>query len=642
MKLPTTALALVALAAACKESRPSGLTSSDVPIVIGDTGSPNIDIPSVDVPAADRPATDATPGVDTAGPARHRAPRRGAVSPHRAALRGLRALAAPDLPVERLRGATSYRVEYSTTRAFTAVESSATSATTTLTPAADLPRGLRWWRVVGLSGASTLRTTVAWPVTIGRARHDLNGDGRADVVIGAPGRDTGVGTPTGEVYVHFGAQPMAASPEPDAHRVRAGRAPRHGALDLRRRQRRRLRRPARRGRVLPRGRRGRDHPERPRRALPGRRHDVDEPHGAPRRAGRRRRVRPDARDRRRRQRRRLRRLGRRSARVRSAHGPRVALSRRRDAGRDPRPRAHLRHALGRLRHRDRGRRGPQRRRLRGLRDRSAADRGRHHRQRSGCSSAARPQRRRRRQPRGRRDERHSSAPPWPAPGTSTATATPTSRWARPPSPGAARWWSSRAPPGPSTSGSSTCAAPWSAPSARSSGAPSTAPGTSTATASATSWWAPPTTRPTGRTPAARASSPGRSARGHRGGHLQQRGHLRRQRHAPRRSLRGRRGRRRRRLRRRARPRREGAGQRRARGRPRGGVPLPRRSHAERGARVVLRRRGRVAGQRVRLRPRAARLVSPSILLIVSAARRGAPRSRRGGCGRWRRRAAPPR
>ena len=213
MKLPTPALALVVLAAACKESRPSGLTTSDVPIVIGDTGNPTIDIPLADVPAADRPATDVPPGVDTGVPRdtgplveepfRPIAPLSGAYA------RSLR----PTFRWSELRGATSYRVEYSTTRAFTAVESSATSATTTLTPAADLPRGLRWWRVVGLSGASKLRTTVAWPVSIGRARHDLNGDGRADVVIGAPGRDTGVGTPTGEVYVHFGAGTVPASPE---------------------------------------------------------------------------------------------------------------------------------------------------------------------------------------------------------------------------------------------------------------------------------------------------------------------------------------------------------------------------------------------------------------------------------------------
>jgi len=39
MKLPPPAFALLALSAACKESRPSGLTGSDVPIVIGDSGA---------------------------------------------------------------------------------------------------------------------------------------------------------------------------------------------------------------------------------------------------------------------------------------------------------------------------------------------------------------------------------------------------------------------------------------------------------------------------------------------------------------------------------------------------------------------------------------------------------------------------
>ena len=214
MKLPPPAFALLALSAACKESRPSGLTGSDVPIVIGDSGPGPIDVPLTDIPSpGDRPSTDVPPGNDTGvlrdtgplveEPFRPIAPQSGAY------VRSLR----PTFRWSELRGATSYRVEFSATRAFAAVESSATSASTTLTPAADLPRGLRWWRVVGLDGATALRTTVAWPVTAGRAKHDLNGDGRADVVIGAPGRDTGVGTPTGEVYVHFGSAMPAASPD---------------------------------------------------------------------------------------------------------------------------------------------------------------------------------------------------------------------------------------------------------------------------------------------------------------------------------------------------------------------------------------------------------------------------------------------
>lgn len=211
MKLPARALPLLAALAACKEARPPGLVllAGDVPIVIADSGSTKIDVPVRDVAApTDRPVSGIDSGVrpDTGplvqDPFRPIAPLSGNY------VRALR----PTFHWNELAGATSYRIEYSLTRAFGTVESSATSTGTTLTPAADLPRGLRWWRVVGLSGANALRTTVAWPVTIGRARHDLNGDGQADIVVGAPGRDTGNATPTGEVYVHFGAGTVPATP----------------------------------------------------------------------------------------------------------------------------------------------------------------------------------------------------------------------------------------------------------------------------------------------------------------------------------------------------------------------------------------------------------------------------------------------
>lgn len=215
MKLPVRPVALLALLAACKETRPGGLTPGDVPIVPGDRGDPGVDAPTPDAGApADRPALDvapdAAPGADTGGDTgplvegvfRPLAPQSGSY------VRSLR----PTFRWSELRGATSYRVEFSTTRAFAAVESMAASATTSFTPSADLPRGLRWWRVVGLSGGAVLRSSAAWPVTLGRARRDLDGDGLADVVIGAPGRDTGMGTPTGEVYVHFGATVLPARP----------------------------------------------------------------------------------------------------------------------------------------------------------------------------------------------------------------------------------------------------------------------------------------------------------------------------------------------------------------------------------------------------------------------------------------------
>ena len=113
MKLPPPAFALLALSAACKESRPSGLTGSDVPIVIGDSGPGPIDVPLTDIPSpGDRPSTDVPPGNDTGvlrdtgplveEPFRPIAPQSGAY------VRSLR----PTFRWSELRGATSYRVEF--------------------------------------------------------------------------------------------------------------------------------------------------------------------------------------------------------------------------------------------------------------------------------------------------------------------------------------------------------------------------------------------------------------------------------------------------------------------------------------------------------------------------------------------------
>ncbi|MDB4931917.1 MAG: putative integrin-like protein [Myxococcaceae bacterium] len=212
MKLPARALAALALTAACKESRPPGV-SSDVPIVLFDSG-PRPDVPAIDAPPAPDTgvARDVAPGTD-GGPPRDTGPLVVEAFRPIAPLSGAYARSLrPTFRWTALAGATSYRVEYATARGFMEVASTEASTTTSFTPTADLPRGLRWWRVVGVNGTATLRTTVAWPVTLGRAPHDLNGDGRADVVIGAAGRDSGNNTPTGEVYVHFGAATVPASP----------------------------------------------------------------------------------------------------------------------------------------------------------------------------------------------------------------------------------------------------------------------------------------------------------------------------------------------------------------------------------------------------------------------------------------------
>lgn len=204
MRLPPRALLVPLLAIACKEARPGSLFG-DVPLSL-DAGTAAFDS-GADV-AVDLGRPDARDAVADNGFTVDRnfrlvAPRSGARS---ASLR-------PTFRWLPQTGATSYRVEFSASRAFASIESSATSATPSYAPPADLPRGLRWWRVVALASTVELQTSTAWPVTLGRAAHDVNGDGRADVVIGAPGVERSPGGPTGEVYLHLGGANVAAAPD---------------------------------------------------------------------------------------------------------------------------------------------------------------------------------------------------------------------------------------------------------------------------------------------------------------------------------------------------------------------------------------------------------------------------------------------
>lgn len=111
-------------------------------------------------------------------------------------------------------GAASYRVEVATSRAFASVESTftATGATSILANA-DVAQGRRWWRVVALDGGNReLGVTSVWPLNVGRAMSDLNGDGLSDIVIGAKGYDTQGMNNRGRVAVYFGAAMPATTP----------------------------------------------------------------------------------------------------------------------------------------------------------------------------------------------------------------------------------------------------------------------------------------------------------------------------------------------------------------------------------------------------------------------------------------------
>lgn len=104
-------------------------------------------------------------------------------------------------------GAARYRVEVGGTRVFTtpAVMFTSADGATTLIPDADLPLGRTWWRVVPISsGGQDLTPSATWSLHVGRAANDLNGDGFADIVIGAPEHDAQTLTDSGRVQVFFG------------------------------------------------------------------------------------------------------------------------------------------------------------------------------------------------------------------------------------------------------------------------------------------------------------------------------------------------------------------------------------------------------------------------------------------------------
>jgi hypothetical protein len=105
----------------------------------------------------------------------------------------------------------TYDLQYSSDKTFAAGVTTVAGLTPlTFQPAADLaisttvPKGTRYyWRVRACSGAPCSAYSNPYMVNVGRSDHDFNGDGYADLVVGAPSAGGG-SNPSGKVYVYFG------------------------------------------------------------------------------------------------------------------------------------------------------------------------------------------------------------------------------------------------------------------------------------------------------------------------------------------------------------------------------------------------------------------------------------------------------
>lgn len=120
-------------------------------------------------------------------------------------------------------GTVMYDLQYSADATFAiGTVSVPSSAATSHRPASDLPVqmvapvGTRYyWRVRACVGAACSAYSTAWRVNLGRNPRDVNGDGYADIVVGASGNDAG-GQDAGRVYLYFGAPGSTLDPAPDA------------------------------------------------------------------------------------------------------------------------------------------------------------------------------------------------------------------------------------------------------------------------------------------------------------------------------------------------------------------------------------------------------------------------------------------
>jgi hypothetical protein len=108
-------------------------------------------------------------------------------------------------------GTIDYEIEYATDASFAAGATTVSQPGTTYQPPADLavsmtpPVGARWyWHVRACAMTMCSPWSPTWWLNVGRSDRDFNGDGYADLVVGAP-QSSAAGSYFGRVQVYFGA-----------------------------------------------------------------------------------------------------------------------------------------------------------------------------------------------------------------------------------------------------------------------------------------------------------------------------------------------------------------------------------------------------------------------------------------------------
>src|SRR5690606_2243565 len=107
-------------------------------------------------------------------------------------------------------------------RACTSVLQTVDASGTSGRPTSDLPAGEVFWRLFGRQGTDVgVESSPTWQVHIGvrtapvdtswGTTLDINGDGYADVVVGASNMDIGTDDVTGSAYIYLGSAVGIAS-----------------------------------------------------------------------------------------------------------------------------------------------------------------------------------------------------------------------------------------------------------------------------------------------------------------------------------------------------------------------------------------------------------------------------------------------